>query len=363
VRLGVRAALVGDQFVPGDVEIDAGLVEAVGLPGAGRGVAVPGFVDLQINGFAGVDFRTADPSGYASVAAALPASGVTTFLPTFYSLPVEGYVTSLQVLSAVHDDPPPGARIGGAHLEGPFLSPTWAGAHDPRTLLAPDAVVLHRLLGAGPIAMMTLAPELEGAAAVIDALVRAGVVVSLGHTDADAATVACAADRGAAMFTHLWNAHRRFTPRDPGPAPVALEALAVGLICDGAHLANETVRLTFAAGRRVCVVTDAVAPAGTPSTTWSDGVERVSIDGGAARLPDGTLAGSVTPADAALRWLIETGIKPEAAIVALSEHPASVLRTTARVEPGAVADLVVLDDRWEVTRTLVGGAEVHCASP
>lgn len=359
----MRAALVGDRFVPGDVAIDAGLVEAIGLPGPGRGVAVPGFVDLQINGFAGVDFRSADPDGYASAAAALPASGVTTFLPTFYSLPVDGYIAALQQLSAVHDDPPPGAHIGAAHLEGPFLSPIWAGAHDRQTLLAPDAVTLHRLLGAGPIAVMTLAPELEGAAVVIDVLVRAGVVVSLGHTDADAATVACAADRGATMFTHLWNAHRRFTPRDPGPAPVALEALAVGLICDGAHLANETVRLTFAAGRRVCVVTDAVAPAGTGSTTWFDGAERVSLDGGAARLTDGTLAGSVTPADAALRWLIGAGIRPEVALVALSEHPAAVLGTSARLEPGAVADVVVLDDRWEVTRTLVGGVEAHCASP
>lgn len=357
MRLGVEAALVGHDLVPGDIAIADGCVAAVGLGGAGRGIAAPGFVDVQINGFAGIDLRSADPEGYATVAGALPVHGVTTILPTFYGLPVEGYIAALRVLAEVHEQPPPGTRIGPAHLEGPFLSPIWAGAHDPETLIAPDPVTLHRLLGAGPIAMMTLAPELEGAAGIIDALVRAGVVVSLGHTDADAGTTAWAVARGATMFTHLWNAHRRFQPRDPGPAPVALDRLAVGLICDGVHLADETVLLTFAASDHVCVVTDAVAPAGTAASTWGD--DGTQVSGGAVRLANGTLAGSTTPSDAALRRLIGLGISPPRALAALGARPAEVIGCAAPLAPGAVADVVVLDDRWEVTRTLVGGVEVH----
>ena len=362
-RLGVRAALVGGAWVDGDVEIDDGRIVRTGLSDSGTdaaGVAVPGFVDVQLNGFGGVDFRTADAEGYATAASRLAATGTTSFLPTFYSTSVDRYVAALAQLRRVRSRPPVGARILGAHLEGPFLSRRWAGAHDPAALIDPDPLVLHRLLGAGPIVLMTLAPELPGAAGLIRRLTAAGVVVSMGHTDADASASHDAADLGVSMLTHCWNAHHRYQPRDPGPAAVALGRLVVGLICDRVHVADDALRLSFAAAAgRVCVVTDAVAPAGTEDVTWAiDGVE-VTVRDGRAALADGTLAGSVVTMDQSLRNLVAIGIDPAVAVTAMSTVPARVIGLGPHdLSPASVADVVVLDAEWRVLRTLVAGEDV-----
>ena len=362
MRVGVRAALWDGVWIDGDVEIVDGRIAELGLAGgARRGVAVPGFVDLQINGFAGIDFRTAEADGYRTAAAALASTGTTAFQPTFYSSTIDGYARALRVLGAVRDDPPHGSRVLGAHLEGPFLSRTWAGAHDPARLIDPDPAVLERLLAAGPIELMTLAPELPGAIDLITRLRAWGVRVSMGHTDADVASSRRAAAAGVEMLTHCWNAHRRFRPRDPGPAAVALLELAPGLICDRVHVADETLLLTFAsAAERLCVVTDAVAPAGTDATRWDiDGVQ-VTITDGRAQLSDGTLAGSVVTMDRSLRNLVEIGIEPEVAIRAMSTNPARVARLHPHdLSVGSAADVVVLDEGWNVARTIVDGVEVY----
>jgi N-acetylglucosamine-6-phosphate deacetylase len=208
---------------------------------------------------------------------------------------------------------------------------------------------------------MTLAPELPDAFDLISRLRHAGVVVSMGHTDADAATAHDAVEAGVAMQTHCWNAHRRFAPRDPGPAPVAIGNVAVGLICDRVHVADDTLRLTFAgAAGRVCVVTDAVAPAGTDWTSWDiDGVE-VQVGGGRACLADGTLAGSVVTMDQSVRNLIDIGIDPEVALTAASTTPAAVMGVTDHdLRPGSGADAAILDDRFEVVETVVAGRPVR----
>ena len=198
MRLGVRSALVEGAWVAGDVEVVDGRIAAVGCaPRGSAGVAAPGFVDCQVNGFAGVDLRTAATGDYAAVTAALAATGVTTFLPTLHSSTLEMYRAALAVLGEVRAAPPPGARVGGAHLEGPFLSVRWRGAHDPRLLTEPDPDVVSSLLAAGPVALVTLAPELQGAHPLIAALRAAGVVVSVGHTDATAAQTHAGIDAGA----------------------------------------------------------------------------------------------------------------------------------------------------------------------
>lgn len=369
--LGVRAALVGGEWVDGDVEIEDGRIVATGVTATSAragtvtsadrgGVAVPGFVDLQLNGFAGIDFRTADAAGYALAAHRLAATGTTSFLPTFYSTTIDGYVAALAQLHHVRSRPPDGARILGAHLEGPFLSRRWAGAHDPAALIDPDLVALHRLLGAGPISLMTLAPELPAAGEVIRRLIAAGVVVSMGHTDANAPATHAAADNGVSMLTHCWNAHHRYQPRDPGPAAVALGRLVVGLICDRVHVADDALRMTFAAAPgRVCVVTDAVAPAGTNDASWAiDGVE-VTVSDGRATLADGTLAGSVVTMEDSLRNLVAIGIDAATAITAMSTTPAQLIGAGPHdLSPASEADVVVLDERWRVLRTVVAGRDV-----
>lgn len=341
---------------------DAGRIAEVGAtaPAGATGVAAPGFVDLQNNGFAGVDFRTADPEDYALVARALAATGTTTVLPTFFSASVERYVAALGVLAEVRRGAPSGTRLGGAHLEGPFLSRVWAGAHDTECLVPGDERVVARLVAAGPPAVMTVAPEVAGRA--LEALHGLGVVVSMGHTDATADQARDAVDRGVTMITHCFNAHRRFTPRDPGPAGVAVTdaRVTVGLVCDLVHLAPETVLLAFGAARgRVAIVTDAVAPAGTSAPGWDLDGARVTVADGSARLDDGTLAGSVCAMDAAVRNVISLGVAPADALGAASTVPARTIGLDHSLRPGRVADLVVLDDGWNVTSTLVGGAEVH----
>ena len=360
MRLGVAAALVDGVPVPGDVSVADGRVEAVGLGGAGAGLAVPGFVDVQVNGFAGVDFLTAEPEDYARVDRALAATGVTTYLPTFITAPASDHRRALAVLAAA------GPRRLGAHIEGPFLSPEWPGAHPPEHLRDPDLALVDELRGIGPITTMTVAPELPGGLDLVAALVERGIVVHVGHTDADAATTHAAFDRGARALTHIHNAHRRFRPRDPGPAGVALVRpdVSVTAIVDGVHLAGETAASAWMAAReRLCLITDAISAAGLGDGTFRLGERKVVVAAGASRLADGTLAGSTVTMDRAVRELVALGASASEAVFAATAAPARLLGRDdiGRLAPGAPADLAVLDDALYVTRTVVGGVEVFSA--
>ena len=184
MRLGVGAALVDGTLVPGDVEISDGRVASVGLGSAnGNGIASPGFVDLQVNGFAGVDFFSADADGYRRAGRALLECGVTTYQPTFITSPEEELVAALAEVPVNGVAP----RVLGAHLEGPFISAARLGTHPAQARRDPDLALLERLLAAGPVSHVTLAPELPGAFELVDLLRERGVTVSCGHSDATAA--------------------------------------------------------------------------------------------------------------------------------------------------------------------------------
>ncbi|MBA2529906.1 MAG: amidohydrolase family protein, partial [Euzebyales bacterium] len=292
MRLGVAAALVDGHRIAGDVAITDGQVTAVGLQGAGSGLAAAGFVDLQVNGFAGVDFLSADAGGYRRAGEALAATGVTSYLPTFISSPVDAYWPALAQAHAARAMAG-GPRVVGVHLEGPFLSRQWAGAHDPANILEPDLGLAAKLLDEGPVILMTVAPERPGGLDLVTTLVRAGVVVSCGHTDADATTAHGAFDRGARSVTHVYNAQRRWRPRDPGVAGAGMcrTQVTVQAIVDGLHLAAETAHQTFLAARgRFALVTDAMEAAGLGDGDYWLGDRAVTVSGGAVRLADGTLA-------------------------------------------------------------------------
>jgi N-acetylglucosamine-6-phosphate deacetylase len=358
MRLGVAAALVDGKLLPGDVAVDDGAVTAVGLGGGGRGIAAPGFVDLQVNGFAGVDLQTADSEAYSRAGEALLGTGVTAFQPTFIT------ATEAELAGALGAMPVEGCgpRVIGAHLEGPFLSPQRLGAHDAEGASAPDLALLRRLLDAGPVSEMTLAPELDGALELIDELVGRGVTVSCGHSDATAAEAQRAFDRGARTVTHLFNAMRPSAPRDPGIALAALarDDVTVQLIVDGHHLAGETVLVAWKAARgRFALVTDAVAAAGMGDGRYLLGGTEVTAEGGVVRRSDGTLAGSALTMIEAVRNLHALGVELEAALAAASTVPARILGRAdlGRLAVGAPADVVVLDDRLEVQRVLVAGGE------
>jgi N-acetylglucosamine-6-phosphate deacetylase len=362
MRLGVRAAVIDGGLVAGDVDVEDGIVASAGLsPPAPEGLAVPGFVDAHINGFAGVDFLGATRDGYARAGEAIAATGVVAYQPTFITSPPPDLRAALAELAAAGD--PPGPLLLGAHLEGPFLSEAWPGAHDPADLLAPDLELMRDLVDAGPVGMVTLAPERDGALELVAWLAERGIVVSCGHSDADTEAARAAFDAGASAMTHVHNAHRRWRPREPGPAGIALvrEDVTVMAIVDNVHLAPETALGAFrTAGARFCLVTDAIEATGLGDGRYRLGNRSVEVRDGAARLADGRLAGAVLTMDAAVRNLVALGADVVDAVAAASTAPARMLGRDdlGVLSVGGPAHLTVLDDRLEVRRTLVGGHEL-----
>jgi N-acetylglucosamine-6-phosphate deacetylase len=357
VRLGVEAALVDGSLIPGDVEILGGRVAGFGLASPnGHGIAVPGFVDLQVNGFAGVDFLTADTDGYRNAGEALLETGVTAYLPTFITSPEPQLLASLREVPAESDGP----RILGAHLEGPFLSALRLGIHPADARRNPDLELLERLLDAGPVRLITLAPELPGASKVIERLLLREIAVSCGHSDASAEQANAAFELGVRSVTHLFNAMRPFHHRDPGIVGAALARpdVVVQLIVDWIHVAPVTATMVWQAAQgRVALVTDAVSGAGLGDGAYRLGDLDVEIRDGVARGPTGSLAGSTLTMIDAVRNLHSLGIPFEGAIGAATEVPARVLRlpTLGRIGIGLPADVVVLTEELEIERVLVGG--------
>jgi N-acetylglucosamine-6-phosphate deacetylase len=359
MRLGVGAALVNGKLVPGDVEVADGRVASVGLNSAnGRGIASPGFVDLQVNGFAGVDFFSADADGYRRAGAALLECGVTAYQPTFITSPEEDLVAALGEVPA--NGPAP--RILGAHLEGPFIAPERLGTHPAESRRDPDRALLERLLAAGPVSHVTLAPELPGALELVDLLRAHGVTVSCGHSNATAAEARDAFARGVKTVTHIFNAMRPFAAREPGLAGAALVSsdVVVQVILDGVHLADDTARLVWqAAAGRTALVTDAIAAARAGDGSYTLAGVDFEVEDGVARNADEVLAGSTVCMVDAVRNLVALGAPVEAALAAASEVPARIAGRPelGTLAPGAEADVIVLDDGLEIVRVLVHGAD------
>jgi N-acetylglucosamine-6-phosphate deacetylase len=350
---------VRGELLSGDVAIEDGRVAGVGLsPKGKRGVAVPGFVDLQVNGFAGVDFLTASTEDYARAGDALLEVGVTAYQPTFITAPEDMVLAALRAMPASNGGP----QIIGAHLDGPFLSPERLGTHPPEHRRDPDVGFLDRLLDAGRVTTLTLAPELDGATALVRRARERDVVVGAGHTNATASEAHAAFDRGVTTVSHIFNAMRPFTQRDPGVSGAALTRpdVFVQMIVDGRHLADETVRLVWTvAGGRVALVSDATAAAGAAPGTYRLGAVEISVTNGVPLRDDGVIAGSALTMIEAVRNLHALGVPLEAAVGAATVVPARLLgrEDLGVLEVGARADVVVLDDRLEVLRVAIGSSD------
>jgi N-acetylglucosamine-6-phosphate deacetylase len=302
---------------------------------------------------------TADAAGYERAGEALLETGVTAYLPTLITAPESALAASLREVPRETRGP----RILGVHVEGPFLAAARMGTHLLEGRLDPDPDVLERLLDAGPVRLVTLAPELPGA---LDLLNARGVAVSCGHTDATAEEAEAAFDRGALAVTHLFNAMRPFRHRDPGIAGAALvrDDVVVQLILDGHHVADETALLVWrAAAGRLALVTDAMAGAGQGDGSYRLGDVEVEVRGGSARSSEDVLAGSVLTMLQAVRNLHALGVPLADALSAATAVPARVVGEleVGRIERGVRADVVVLDDNLEVDRVLVGGEALVAA--
>ncbi|HEV2343815.1 MAG TPA: N-acetylglucosamine-6-phosphate deacetylase [Actinocrinis sp.] len=334
------------------------------------GILTAGLVDIQINGAFGVDFCAADDDGWDRVASALTGTGVTSFQPTYITAPLGALVSGLQTaIEARQRQADTGsARILGVHLEGPFLSPVRHGVHEKRYLAEPTAEAIDRLLNAPGreiLTMVTLAPELPGAIDAVHRLTAAGIRVSVGHTDALAAQITAAADAGATLVTHIFNAQRGLAHREPGVpgATMADRRFYCGLIADLHHVAPEICGLIWKGARgRVVLVTDAIAAAGMPPGEYElSGIPVVLSEDGVPRNADGTIAGSALTLDQAVRNMISLGLPVAQVVEAASRVPADALgrHDVGRIAVGARADLVWWSDDFHPRRTWVDGREAQ----
>lgn len=288
-----------------------------------------GLIDLQVNGAGGFDL-TSDPESVWRVGAVLSRFGVGTFLPTLVS---PSWAIVDRGRTALAAGPPSGydgAHPLGWHVEGPFLAPTRAGAHDPATLRAPDIDAVADWSPGSGIRMVTLAPELPGALDIVRSLVSRGVVVSAGHSSATYDEAVAGFDAGIRSVTHLFNAMARLDHREPGLAGAALadDRVTIGVIPDGLHVHPRMVALVrrLVGPNRLAVVTDAIAALGMPPGAYRLAGRDCLVDETSARLPSGGLAGSVIGLDRAVANLAAfTGISEADAALAATIVPARLL--------------------------------------
>ncbi len=348
---GTRVAAVGDG--PPDRAADVDLPDAT---------VVPGFVDTHLHGGGGASFDGGDPDAAARVVESHRAHGTTTMLASLVSDTPDRLGEAAARLGPLVDD----GLLAGIHLEGPWLSERYAGAHDPDLLATPTEEVVDRLLEwcGGHLRMVTLAPELTGGVDAVRRFVSAGVVAAIGHTDATYDQAREALDAGATVGTHLFNAMRGLHHREPGPIAALLEHpdAHVELIADGVHVHPAMVGLA-AAGKpqHTVLVTDAMAAAGAADGAYRLGRLDVTVSDGVARLASGAIAGSTATMADALRFAVRrAGLSLEDAVRAATATPAALhgLARVGQLRPGHDADLVVLDDELAVRRVMRRGAWV-----
>ena len=380
---GGRVVTPGGVLNPGWIRLAGRVIDAVG-PGEpaeeessglsavdlrGRWV-LPGFVDMHVHGGGGTSFTEGTAEDARRAAEFHRRNGSTTILASLVTAPLAGLEARAALLAGLARE----GVIAGLHLEGPFLAPARCGAQDPRHMIAPDVDVFASLhaAAAGQLRVITLAPELPGATALIKAAAQAGVIAAVGHTDATADVTSAAVDAGASHATHLFNGMRGLHHREPGPVGALLDRDEVSceVIADGVHLHDTVIRLVArAAGPgRLVLITDAMAAAGMPDGRYRLGSMRVDVAGGVARLAaesdsdasadsgaearpgvPGAIAGSTATMAGVVRHAVAAGLPVPDVAAAASTNPARVLGLrdrTGALRPGLDADLVICDEEF-----------------
>jgi len=361
----IQAILPGDAQgpAPGDVVIDAR-----------EHIVAPGLIDIHVHGGGGYDTMDATPEALDGLAAFHACHGTTAMLPSTVAAPADEIHRVLEAVADAMARPPAGARILGAHVEGPFLNPARRGAHLERHVRPPDRAHDDWLREhQAAIRRITLAPELPGALELIRDLRAAGILVSLGHAAPPEDVLQQAVMAGASHITHLYNAMSSLEKAGPlrraGLAEMALvcDGLTVEVIADGFHLPIALLQLVVRAKgpERVALVTDAMRAAGSPDGRYRLGDMGVTVQDGMAVTDEGSLAGSIATMDQLVRNAVERmGLPLAQALEMATLTPARILGIDGRqgeVAVGKAADLVVLDQELEVVATIVDGEVVHSA--
>lgn len=354
--------LLGDNpgdvhFADGHITDDRGDEEDIDATGL---IVSPGLIDIQINGGFGHDF-TQDPTTIWAVGERLPELGVTSFVPTVVTSPDDVTDLAIEVVINRRPDGYSGAEVLGLHFEGPWIAPEMHGAHNPAHIVDPDLDVASKWAESGVVRLVTLAPERSGADAVGGLLARSGVVVSVGHTNADYETASRALSTYARLVTHLFNQMTPLGHREPGVVGAALASPHPAiLIVDGLHIAEVTLDLTWKilGPARTVLVTDAMAALGLGPGTYPLGDGPITVDHEGPRTSDGRLAGSVVTLPEAMSNLSRATGEPISRVLSgATSNPAAVLGLTdrGRIVPGTRADLALLDENLQVVRTIIDG--------
>lgn len=352
--------------------------EAMSLPAGALEVkatdqtAAPGFLDVHIHGAGGRDVMEANPEALGAVTRKVAQYGTTSLLATTVTASPEDTCRAAEGIASYithqHGLAEARAEVLGIHFEGPFISNERRGVHPPKWIQSPSLELLERFLhaAAGNARLMTIAPEVPGATPCIDAALKAGLVISIGHTDANYEQARFAMAHGARSATHTYNAMRPFSHRDPGVIGAVLTSpeIHAELIADGVHVEEAAMKLLLQAKgtERVILVSDGLSATGMPDGQYLLGDFEVTVSNGVCRNAAGVLAGSTLTLDRALRNIVNLGVPLPDAVRMLTSNPASLLGIDFKkgaLRAGADADVVLLDEALRVTQVWTRGLPLH----
>ena len=329
---------------------------------------MPGFIDLHVHGALGHEVMDADPEGLRAMAQFYAAHGVTGFLATTWTASRDAIRKVLETLGPLTGLIPGGASLLGIHLEGPYLNPVRCGAQDTAFIRRADPSEAVEFLETGLVRLVALAPEFPENLWLVDECLRRGVTVSAGHTDATYDQMAVAVQHGVRQVTHCYNAMSPFNHRAPGVVGAALHfpEIRCELIADNIHVHPAALQLALQAKgpEGIILITDAIRGAGMPEGEYPiDDHRRMTIKDHVARLPDGTIAGSVLTLERGLRNLAAATNRPFPELWAASSRNAAQAiglgQRKGSLLSGYDADLVLLDAGGNVEMTFVSGELVY----
>ena len=383
IRAG-RAFTPTSEISDAGILIRDGVIEAIGprsglsLPAGATEIsaadktAIPGFIDIHIHGAGGRDVMEANGDALAVVARRVAEFGTTSLLATTVTASPDDTCRAAEgiarFITQQHASLDSGAEVLGIHFEGPFISNARRGVHPVEWIQLPSADLLQRFLqaAAGNARLLTIAPEVLGAAPCIEAALHAGLVISLGHTDANYEQTRFAIAHGARSATHMYNAMRPFTHRDPGVIGAVLTSPEINaeLIADGVHVEEGAIKLLLQAkgAERVILVSDGLSATGMPDGKYMLGDFEITVSNGVCRNAAGVLAGSTLTLDRALRNVVSFGVPLVNAVRMLTLNPATLLGMEFKkgcLRVGADADILLLDEGLRVTNVWMRGIALN----
>jgi len=379
-----RALTPTAELADAGILIREDVIEAIGprsgmtLPAGAQEIratektAIPGFLDVHIHGAGGHDVMEGNATALQAITRKVSEYGTTSLVATTVTASTDETLRAVEGIAGYiahqHETELPRAEVLGIHFEGPFISKQRRGVHPAEWIQLPSAETLSRFLkaAAGNARILTIAPEVLGAAPCIDAAREAGLVVSMGHTDATYEQARAAMARGARSATHVYNAMRPFTHRDPGVIGAVLTSPDVNaeLIADGVHVEEAAMKLLLMAkgAAHVTLVSDGLSATGMPDGKYMLGSLEVIVSGGICRNAEGTLAGSTLTLDRALRNIVALGAPLPDAVRMLTLNPATLLGIEFKkgsLRAGADADILLLDEGLHITSVWARGVALN----